>query len=652
MAAVIVSKSVVEDVMRKFISSLMALALALTLALTIGEPAQASTFNEQYSPYDSNDGYEYIPSGANITDSAVWEENASPGELNIAVFFESWVSRNRFWNGDDYVIVLLDTNNDGVSDYFMTTEDVSYPRNKSAIATYVYTYDTATIVPNCRAQTWMPDGYSDSSDNWVAWSFDKSCLPLGSTMSIGAGSSHLSYFDFTEFWSANTGEAAVLTTTYALPKAKPLSGFQTVTPAKEPDDLTKLSPETLKSVVQVYCADGVGSGWVADAQMTASVSSAGFKSVVITNQHVVEDCLRSGSVTVRDNSGVNHEGTVFASDSKNDLAGIYIQTSLPKLKWQGEKPAQGWWVGVLGSPSSLSGYLTTGIIGLVEQSTGLISVTSPIRPGNSGGPVFDREGRVIGVATAYLPGYENINVAGGTHLLCAEVITCASQNMVWSTSLAEQKQAVSDSDSELTDGVIEGGMLVQRAGSQVFVTSVDLQGSFEIYEDGDLIDSFVFNGAKQAHIVEQRVTGAIQIRKVEGGKASLVNYEMTRTLLWFQNVNLGTFSETSLGSSARDKVSNLVNHRYLEGDSWTARDSQVTKFICTGIYIEGATAAEKLSARKKAKLACENAKELDNDPNSEVSFFFQTKPTKAASYVGKVLVTVKGIQPQVAARVN
>jgi hypothetical protein len=78
----------------------------------------------------------------------------------------------------------------------------------------------------------------------------------------------------------------------------------------------------------------------------------------------------------------------------------------------------------------------------------------------------------------------------------------------------------------------------------------------------------------------------------------------------------------------------------------------VTKFICTGIYIEGATAAEKLSARKKAKLACENAKELDNDPNSEVSFFFQTKPTKAASYVGKVLVTVKGIQPQVAARVN
>jgi|GEM_PF-5254820 len=634
--------------MKKLISSLV----ALTLALTIGAPAEASIVKEQYSPYDSNDGYEYIPSGANITDSAVWEETASPGELNIVVFFESWVSRTRFLNSDDYVFVILDTNTDGVSDYLLSTEDARYPRDNQTLDTDVFTYDNFTRVPNCRAQTWMPDGYSDSSDNWVAWSFDKSCLPLGSTMSIGAWSSYLSYFDFTEFWSVNTGEAAVLTTTYALPKANPLSGFQTVTPAKEPDDLTKLSPETLKSVVQVYCADGVGSGWVADAQLPTSVSSAGFRSVVITNQHVVEDCLMSGSVTVMDNSGVNHEGTVFASDSKNDLAGIYIQASLPKLKWQGEKPAQGWWVGVLGSPSSLSGYLTTGIIGLVEQSTGLINVTSPIRPGNSGGPVFDREGRVIGVATAYLPGYENINVAGGTHLLCAEVIICASQNMVWSTSLAEQKQAVSDSDSELTDEVIESGMLVQRAGSQVFVTSVDLQGSFEVYEDGDLIDSFVFNGASQAHIVEQRVTGAIQIRKVEGGKASLVNYEITRTLLWFQNVNLGAFSETSLGSSARDKVSNLVNHRYLEGGSWTARDSQVTKFICTGIYREGASASETLSARKKAKLACESAKDLDNDPNSKVSFFFQTKPTKAASYVGKVLITVKGIQPFVAARVN
>lgn len=195
-------------------------------------------------------------------------------------------------------------------------------------------------------------------------------------------------------------------------------------------------------------------------------------------------------------------------------------------------------------------------------------------------------------------------------------------------------------------------LLVQLAGSQVFITSADLQGKFEVYEDGQFIDSFSFDGVNQAHIVEQRVTGAIQIRKIEGGSASQVGYEYTKTLLWYQNVNLGAFSETNLGSAARDKVKNLVNHKYLDGSSWKTRDSQVTKFICTGIYREGGSAAEKLSARKKAKLACESAVSLDSDPNSKVSFYYQTKTTKAASYVGKVLVTVKGIEPFVASRLK
>ena len=195
-------------------------------------------------------------------------------------------------------------------------------------------------------------------------------------------------------------------------------------------------------------------------------------------------------------------------------------------------------------------------------------------------------------------------------------------------------------------------LLVQRAGSQVFVTSEVSEGTFQIFEDDELVDTFVFDGNNQAHIVEQRLTGSIEIRRLEGGTSTPIDYETTRTLLWFQNVNLGLFSETNLGSSAREKVSNLVNHRYLESGNWKQRDSEVTKFICTGIYREGGSAAEKLSARKKAKLACESAKSLDNDPNSQVSFFYQTKPTKAASYVGKVLVTVKGIEPFVASRIN
>lgn len=637
--------------MKKFFSTI--LAFVLTLALVT--PAQAENFNEQFSPYDSNDGYGYIYSGADINSLSAWEDTDFPGELNFAVFFEGWVSRSRFSYSEDYVMMTIDSNNDGEPDYFLSTEDAFYPSDREPLSTYLFTYDPVAIVPNCVAETWMPDGYSDLNDNWVGFSFDKSCIPLNSTIQVQAASSYLSYFDYTEPWSVRTGVASVVTPRYERPTVKPISAYKTTNPGQAPTDLVALSPEILKSVVQVYCASGVGSGWVAEAQLASSVTNAGYRSVVVTNHHVVEDCLRSGEVSVVDSAGRTHAGMVFASDVENDLAGVYITANLPKLDWQGEKPAQGWWIGVLGSPSQISGYLTTGIIGIVEEASGLLSVTAPIRPGNSGGPVFDRDGRVVGVATAYLPDYENINIAGGVHLLCNKVFSCASNNMVWSTTLQPApivNSPGSSQDGELSDEVISGGVLVQRAGSQVFITSSDIQGNFEVYEDGTLVDTFVFDGITQAHIVEQRLTGAIQIRKIEGGIASLVSYEMTKGLLWFQNVNLGSFSETRLGASATEKVTNLVNHRYQDAGAWQQRDTEVTKFICTGIYREGASSEEKLSARKLAKLACGSAERLDNDPNSEVSFFFQTKSTKAASYVGKVLVTVKGVEPFVASRLR
>jgi hypothetical protein len=61
------------------------------------------------------------------------------------------------------------------------------------------------------------------------------------------------------------------------------------------------------------------------------------------------------------------------------------------------------------------------------------------------------------------------------------------------------------------------------------------------------------------------------------------------------------------------------------------------KFICTGIRFESAPMSENIVVRKRAKAACEYAKTL----NPELSTWFQNKPTKARSYAGKVLLTVK-----------
>ena len=62
-----------------------------------------------------------------------------------------------------------------------------------------------------------------------------------------------------------------------------------------------------------------------------------------------------------------------------------------------------------------------------------------------------------------------------------------------------------------------------------------------------------------------------------------------------------------------------------------------TKFICTGIRYVSQPMSENIKVRKRAKAACEYAKEL----NPELSTWFQNKPTEARSYAGKVLLTIK-----------
>ena len=64
------------------------------------------------------------------------------------------------------------------------------------------------------------------------------------------------------------------------------------------------------------------------------------------------------------------------------------------------------------------------------------------------------------------------------------------------------------------------------------------------------------------------------------------------------------------------------------------------KFICTGIRYFSQPMSVNIMVRKRAKAACEYAKQL----NPELSTWFQNKPTKARSYAGKVLLTVKTLE--------
>lgn len=220
-----------------------------------------------------------------------------------------------------------------------------------------------------------------------------------------------------------------------LPAMKSVSMAKVSNPGIPPVDLVALSPAIQNGVVTIFCAGGQGSGWSANVSFGDSFLSAGYKSYIITNHHVVEDCLSTGAVTVQNRAGSQFAGKVIAYDEPNDLAGIAIGTSVPGLDWQGETPAQGWWVGVIGTPKGQSGVLTTGILSRVNESTNILNLTAPLNPGNSGGPAFDRKGRVVGVVSAKYVDTEGFGIAQGTPLLCQKIVTCGSGTQgVWTTA--------------------------------------------------------------------------------------------------------------------------------------------------------------------------------------------------------------------------
>lgn len=209
----------------------------------------------------------------------------------------------------------------------------------------------------------------------------------------------------------------------------------TSSPGSPPADLVTLSPKVLSSVVTVICGNSLGSAWAVSATPSKEMQDSGIKTIFITNNHVVEACGVNGQVQLIDYSGFKYSATVYALDPEQDLAGLMTTRYFPTLNWIGSTPAQAWWVGVIGSPMGLPGTLSTGIVSNVDIQSKSLTTSAPLNHGNSGGPIFDRLGRVIAVATAKFSGTEGMGIGVGVPLLCSRILFCSDQ--IW-------KQSVSD----------------------------------------------------------------------------------------------------------------------------------------------------------------------------------------------------------------
>lgn len=143
------------------------------------------------------------------------------------------------------------------------------------------------------------------------------------------------------------------------------------------------------AVVTVFAGREIGSGSI--------VSADGW---VITNNHVVRG---SSQVFVRTADGRRIGGRVAAANQRYDLALIQLSTSesLPTVPFASGSPQAGQAVFAIGSPYGRPGVMTTGTF-TSARSNGDLQSRVVLEPGNSGGPLLNAQGEMVGVNKAIL----------------------------------------------------------------------------------------------------------------------------------------------------------------------------------------------------------------------------------------------------------
>lgn len=165
----------------------------------------------------------------------------------------------------------------------------------------------------------------------------------------------------------------------------------------------------------------VGSGFIVDPE-----------GYIVTNNHVIAD---AGEITVILNDGSKHVAEIKGRDPKTDLALLKIDApeELAYVRFGNSDEAKvGDWVVAVGNPFGLGGSVSAGIIsarGRDIQSgpyDDYLQIDAPINRGNSGGPLFDASGKVVGINTAiFSPSGGNVGIGFAIPASLAEPVIAA-----------------------------------------------------------------------------------------------------------------------------------------------------------------------------------------------------------------------------------
>src|SRR4030095_10089408 len=187
--------------------------------------------------------------------------------------------------------------------------------------------------------------------------------------------------------------------------------FLLATVGQAQDTLPELVKRVKPTVVAIATFDAAG-----EPLMTGSgfFLSAG---QVVTNVHVIRGAARAEIKTLDGKGKIYPVKGTLSVDEEGDLALLSVEMPLERVRVSeltSELPDEGETIFVIGNPLKLEGSVTNGIVSAVREvpnSYRIIQITAPISHGNSGSPVFNLKGQVLGVVTVKVTNGQNINLA-------------------------------------------------------------------------------------------------------------------------------------------------------------------------------------------------------------------------------------------------
>ncbi|HOG81919.1 MAG TPA: DegQ family serine endoprotease [Smithellaceae bacterium] len=258
----------------------------------------------------------------------------------------------------------------------------------------------------------------------------------------------------------------------------------------------------------------LGSGFI--------ISNDGY---IFTNNHVVE---QADKILVKISDGKEYEAKVIGTDANTDIALIKIKpsNSLPVAEiGDSEKVKVGEWVIAIGNPFGLDATVTAGIVSAKGRVIGagpydnFIQTDASINPGNSGGPLFNMEGKVIGINTAIVAQGQGIGFAIPINMAKNILGDLKTKGKVTRGWLGISVQDISDDIAKNLNHQNKGGALV----SDVFRGDPADQAGIKV---GDIITEINGKPIKDTHELLLTIA-ALQVGQKMNVKAIRDGKEMT-----------------------------------------------------------------------------------------------------------------------------